>query len=667
MPAQVNIIFEGDPSAAIKATNMVYAAISELPGKVKSITATVGKDFGIVFSDINAAMSTGTEQTKEFSLAMINLRDAGAAFTIIARQMKVVIDDAVNSFVDFDKTIQQTAALTTDAGEIISSTLRKDLVETARAVAVEFNQDIGATAMTLRDLIAMGLSTEEAMQVLRAGAAGAVAGLGEIGDTSNLVATTMRAFGLSVDDTTQIAAIFTFIGQKTNLTMGEMSAAMQYAGSIAGQMGFTLEETAAILGLMSNAGLEASVAGSTLRQFMVRIQTPTSEARTLLNDLGIALTDSTGNFLSLSEILQNVDKATVNYTQAQRAEIIGTLFETRGQAAFNLTMAQGIGTLDELTAGAVELNDVRKAEAFLGNEVNEMLGSQAAAYQRAQKEMVITQQILGEKLIPTQTAWLNISSQVTRAFIDLPGPIGQVNASLFSLGQLALDSSGKFFFLITSVQTASKSISKSIPEIKKYITAMRGGGDETAATALKTKLLTRGLISMGLAYGGLLAFQAAVNAKTQEERILYSALTGVAWGLAAANMAVALSEQLKLPVVGIGLAVAAGAAFITYLVASRSAIASAQAQYGALVMAKPGRGRLFNVGEGVETEIISPESMMRRVVSEEVMNVMSRGNQVTNSDTFIFNIPPTQRISEREARRWAEVTMEAKRRKLRRI
>jgi hypothetical protein len=352
--------------------------------------------------------------------------------------------------------------------------------------------------------------------------------------------------------------------------------------------------------------------------------------------------------------------------EQQRAQVIATLFETRGQAAFNLTMAQGLDRLTELTNEAKMFEDAQKANAFLGDQTNKMLDSQAVAYQQVQKELQVTHQIMGQKLIPTQTTFLNIQNQLLRAMFDMPGPMGNANAFLLSLGQTALNSSGQFFFLITSIQTAAKSLSKTFPTFTQGIKHLFGLG--VASEDLTTKMrLTRGaVLGLGLAYIGLLTYTAALNAKTTEERAIYSALTGITWGLAIAQMAYALGVQSSIPVAGIFLAAAAGAGFITYLAATKAAADAARnAQMGALVMARPGQGQIFRVGEGSENEVISPESLMRRVVREEVGNMMTHRTDVTSRDTFIYNIPPFHNIDETQVRRWAQIYEETKRRKLR--
>jgi len=663
MTSKVDIKFDGDTSNLEQAIAKGEEAMKRLPEIVKKATLQIDKDMNVAFKGFSLAIKEADNAGKDFALTMINLRDAGSAFTIIASRMDRYIQEAIDSFVKFDKVVQQTASLATESGKDVSLALRKDIVEAARDVAIRFNQDIGSTALSLRELVAMGYSATDAIKILEAGSLAAVSGLGSVDRTTALLANTLRSFSMDVEDSASVAAIFTSIANSTSLTMDEMATAMQFAGAQAGQMGFSLEETVALLGLMKSAGLEASIAGTTLRQFLVRIQDPTSESRQKLEELGITLTDNLGNFLSMSEIMANVQSAIRGMTEEQRAQVIATLFETRGQAAFNLTMAQGLDTLTKLTKEARQYHDVTTANAYLTEKSSQMLDSSAIAYERAKREIEITSQIMGEKLIPMETRLLSLQNAMTRGFIDMPFGIGTANAALLQMGSIVLGNAGNFFIFVTSIETAFKSINKTLPVVKNFFMSLRHGAVLTDDMTKKVKLLKFSVVGLSAAYLGLITFTQALNAQNETERVLFSVMTGLTWALAAATVALAVAKQLALPIAGVVLAVAT---IGTYLTSVAAANAVSHGQFGAFVKAKPGRGELFEVGEGVENEVIAPEPMLRRIIREEVWGKKME-NELKSSDTFIFNIPPSLRITDREARNMGEIVADVKRRSIRRM
>jgi len=665
MTTRVELEFKADAAEIVAANKAVQEAIKKTGEAVRLTSVSVSKDMTVSTKAFTVATTEAATATKEFSLSMINLRDAGSAFVIIAADMRRFIQESIDAFVDFDKVVQQTAALATELGSAVSTTLREDIAQAAREMAVQFNQDIGKTITALQELVAMGFSVEDAMKLLKVGAQSAVAGLGDIDQTTKLLANTLRSFGIDIEDVSTITAIFTYISNQTSLTMNDFTIAMQYAGAQAGQMGFSLEEVASVLGVMKDAGLEASIAGTTLRQFLVRIQDPVSESRALLDELGIALTNDAGEFLSLTQIMKNVDTATRDMTDAQRAQVIATLFETRGQAAFNLTMAQGIERLESLTAGAAEMNDETVATNLLTETSNKMLDSAAVRYEQVRKEMEITAAIIGEKLAPMETSLLSIQNSLVRSLVQLPGGFGTANAFLLQLSATVLGSAGQFFLLITSIQTAHKSLKNIYPSIVSMFKALTGGGEITEALTKKIHLLKFSLVGLGLAYAGVALFTQAVNAKSNEERAIFSALTGVTWGLAIASMVHGVAQQLQAgPLIGIALATAAGVAMLTFIAAAQAS--AKPAQRGALVMAKPGEGQIYRVGEGASNEIIAPEPMLRSIIRDELRR-NGTNSESASSDTFIFNIPPTQRMTDREAREIAEITSDIRRRRMRQV
>ncbi|WP_269207931.1 phage tail tape measure protein [Streptococcus equi] len=80
----------------------------------------------------------------------------------------------------------------------------------------------------------------------------------------------------------------------TNAEVGDMAEALKYAGPVAGALGISLEETAAAIGIMSNAGIKGSQAGTTLRTSLSRLTDPTKKMRGIMSELGLEFFDVNG-------------------------------------------------------------------------------------------------------------------------------------------------------------------------------------------------------------------------------------------------------------------------------------------------------------------------------------------------------------------------------------
>ena len=194
---------------------------------------------------------------------------------------------------------------------------------------------------------------------------------GEIGlqAAAKLVATSMNAFNLSVDDTARITTAATVVAQNSALTFTDFGTAVQYAGAPAHALGFTIEDLATGFALLGKNGLTGSVAATALRNIFLRLQKPSKDAAEVMKEYGINLYDASGNarpFRDLIEQLNNAfgDQAVAQgkLTEQQRDHAISTLFLTRAANAALILTKEGTEGFDAMRASFANL----KAEDLVG-------------------------------------------------------------------------------------------------------------------------------------------------------------------------------------------------------------------------------------------------------------------------------------------------------------
>lgn len=550
--------------------------------------------------------------TKEGALAMINLRDAGSSMVILSDKMIQALDGLRETILDFDEASQQFLVL----GDAIDTAIGKQAIEAAETMAIAFAVSSEDVINGMRDLAAMGITAGESQQFMEAALLAATAGMGDAGETGQILLKIIRSFGMETSDATSVAAQLAFIANETSLNLSDMTAAMQFAGAQAGQMGFDLAEVSAVMGIMSDAGLTASRVGTTMRQFLVRIQNPTSEARELMEGLGVSVTDSEGNFLALADILRGVADATQGLNDAQRGEIIATIFQTRGQQAFNLTVARGLDNLDDLIGATAKYQDTQEASNFLTKFSTDMLDNLGAQWRRVEEAERQATRVLARNAIPTQIHFKQISVDLLEILGKLPGPLQAIGFAAMQGGASFFNLTGNIALTTTSVFTAVKAIKKDfIPGLMK----LKIFQDAASTSALKLKLALGGILLVGVA---LFTIMAALNAKTIEMKILFSALTGIVITLAAAlflKAAGIVASTAGLAAIGI---VAGLATFTAAIAGLGPKIQGALGfEHGGFIQGRPG-GTLGLLGEkpGLN-EIVSPVPMMketfREVIKEE--------------------------------------------------
>src|SRR5699024_9354119 len=95
---------------------------------------------------------------------------------------------------------------------------------------------------------------------------------------------------------------------------------------VAGALGYTMEDTSKAIGLMANAGIKSTKAGTALRTMMTNLSKPTAQAKKEMDKYGISLTDSEGNMKSFDAVMGDLRKGIGHLTEEQQAQAASTIF-----------------------------------------------------------------------------------------------------------------------------------------------------------------------------------------------------------------------------------------------------------------------------------------------------------------------------------------------------
>jgi len=253
---------------------------------------------------------------------------------------------------NFESGMNRVQALTSATGDEF-----KALEEQARQLGgtTQFSASQAADAMGF--LAQAGASANEILAQMPATLNLAAAGQIELAQSADILTNIMKGYGRGVEETTRTTDILTatFTGSNTNLV--QLGEAMKLAGPVASGFGIKFEEAAAFVGLMGNAGFQATLAGTALRGALVRLATPTTQNATLMRELGINVFDAKGNMVSLVEIMKQLE------TSGARTEEIMEIFGQRAGPAMVAVLKQGSGALVNFTKVVVESGDRAKEVA----------------------------------------------------------------------------------------------------------------------------------------------------------------------------------------------------------------------------------------------------------------------------------------------------------------
>jgi phage tail tape measure protein, TP901 family, core region len=160
-------------------------------------------------------------------------------------------------------------------------------------------------------------------------------------DSATIVARALSSFNLSGREATTVADLFTAAANKSTADMTDVALGFQMASAQFAGTGHTIDELTTSLGLMANAGVVGSDAGTSLKTMINRLTAPTQKASDLMKELGIQVYDSSGNMKSMPDIIATLNKSMDGMSQKQRNAALYTIFGSDAIRAARIQMKAG--------------------------------------------------------------------------------------------------------------------------------------------------------------------------------------------------------------------------------------------------------------------------------------------------------------------------------------
>ena len=304
--------------------------------------------------------SSGIEKglSKIGGLAVKGLSVATGAITGTATALGGVSIAAIKAGSDFESQMSRVQAISGATGSEFNK-LKEQAIQLGADTAFSSSQ----AAEGMENLAAAGFTTSEIMDAMPGLLDLAAASGEDLASSSDIAASTLRGFGLEAADAAHVADVLAANANKTNSSVADTGEAMKYVAPLARAAGLSIEETAAAIGIMANAGIQGSQAGTTLRGAISRLSKPTKQMSECMADLGISFYDSEGNMKSLAEQTRMMEEATAGMTDEQRNNVLVTLYGQEALSDMLALMNEGDGALLELTHAYETCDGSAKAAA----------------------------------------------------------------------------------------------------------------------------------------------------------------------------------------------------------------------------------------------------------------------------------------------------------------
>ncbi|WP_419787211.1 phage tail tape measure protein [Pseudodesulfovibrio sp.] len=333
---------------------------------VDMITAPLRKIAGQIHATDSAAASLSSGALR---LAKSLLPVALAAGVVLA-----ALTPCISTAADFEAAMSNVGAVSrATPGEM------RELSDAARELGATTAWSAMQVAEGEKYLAMAGFSVAENVAALPAVLNMASAGATDLGRAADISSDILSAFNLQAAQMPRVADTLTAAFTSSNTSLELLGETMKYVAPVAEKAGVSLEETAAMAGLLGNVGIKGSQAGTALRAMLNGLAAPSSEAAKSMAALGIVTEDATGNLRSPIAILADMAKATENMGSAQKMAFTKVVFGTEAMSgALALFDKAGAGGITDYakqltTAGTAAEIAARQNDNLAGD--NKALGS----------------------------------------------------------------------------------------------------------------------------------------------------------------------------------------------------------------------------------------------------------------------------------------------------
>ncbi|WP_289142344.1 phage tail tape measure protein [uncultured Brevibacillus sp.] len=270
---------------------------------------------------LNTLQASVAKTKVDFETIGKSIQDTGGSFKKVTQPIVDFGTSALKAGMEFEASMSEVKAITGATGSDLEAL-------EAKAKEMGKNTKFSATeaAAGLKGLADAGWSSQEMLSGIDGVMTLATASGESLAKASEVVTTSMKEFGLSANQSGQFVDVLAAASSQTHTSVAMLGESFKTVAPVAGALGYSAEDTAIALGLMSNAGIKAGEAGKSLQTALNNMTSPTKEMSAVMDKLGISMTDNQGNMKGLDTVMQDLRSAFGGLDADQQAAYASTLF-----------------------------------------------------------------------------------------------------------------------------------------------------------------------------------------------------------------------------------------------------------------------------------------------------------------------------------------------------
>lgn len=400
----------------------------------------------------------------KFEKAGDSITNAGKQISVASAAVTGLGVAAVKTAADFDSAMANVAAISGATGDDLQA-----LRDKAREMGEKTKFSASEAADAMSYMAMAGWKTGDMLSGIEGIMHLAAASGEDLATTSDIVTDALTAFGLTAEDSAHFADILAAASSNANTNVSMMGETFKYCAPVAGALGYSAEDVAEAIGLMGNAGIKSTQAGTALRTMMTKLQGELKLSGEALGEVTIQTANADGSMRELSDILADCRTAFSKMSESEAAAAAETLVGKNAMSGFLALMNSAPGDIDKLRNAIDNCDGSAENMAAI---MQDNLNGQLTILKSQLEELAIS---FGEMLMPV----------IRKVVTAVQGFVAKLNnmdeaqrKTIITIG-LVIAALGPFLVILgTVISTVGKSMkayASATKGIKKLMVAVKSG------------------------------------------------------------------------------------------------------------------------------------------------------------------------------------------------
>lgn len=479
---------------------------------------------------------------------------------------------AVNVGSSFESAMDKVSAISGATGDDLQA-----LTDKAKEMGATTKFSASESAEALQYMAMAGWQTEDMLEGISGIMSLSAADGLDLATTSDIVTDAITAFGLQAKDSGRFADVLAKASSSANTNVSMLGESFKYVAPLAGTMGYSVEDVSIALGLMANASVKGSMAGTSLKTALANLSAPTKNMKEVMDKYKISITDANDETLPLIDVIKELREKFGGLSEAEQTAAASTLF---GKEAMSGMLAIINASDSDFNKLVDNINNADGAAQSMADTMQDNLQGQITILKSALEGLGIElyegmQEPLKEAAIEAQ----NYVNRLTAAFND-GGLTDMIEEAGNIFGELAVKAAehapemveAAFSFLEAFVRGIASNSDKLIDSAKKIVSTIvdnlvkllppevqkpvkeaienikrsfENGGLRTAINTVKTVIQNLGKVITNIAKVIIPPLSKAIDFLSGNTRVLIIAVTALFAAYKAYKIITAVTAAVK--------------------------------------------------------------------------------------------------------------------------